>query len=245
MNCFFIKCLFALTIFQNIHCSNLQSPTKKPSTHNPYAPLPLTHTQKVLQTLVQLGIQATSVIVPAPNVQFSPTTDSLQFLTRHRKNQLWQICSTFNLSYTHSLPREEKLKALKNLLQTMSYEEINAFNEQGQTLAHRLAPLGDKELYKVLIDHGLNIMQLSHEKNNYEGSTAAHNLAGIYKKSLQNSKNVNSAKRYRQCLQIIAQQHPEILNVQAKNGLTPKDILGDHVYLQMLEKSFIEKDQES
>lgn len=244
MNCFFIKCLFALTIFQNIHCSNSQSPKRLSTTHNPYVPLPLTHTQKVLQTLVQLGIQATSVTMQPKNIQFSPPANHLQLITQHKKNQLWQICSTFNLNYTHSLPREEKFKALKNLLQSMTAEEINAFNVQGQTLAHRLAPLGDKELYKVLMNHGLNVMQMSHEKNTYEGSTAAHNLAGIYKKSILRN-NTNNATRYRQCLQIIAQQHPEILNMQAKNGLTPKDILGDQLYLKMLENSFVDKDQES
>ncbi len=241
MNCFFIKCLFALTIFQNIHCSNPQSPTRLLTTHNPYKPLPPTHAQKVLQTLAQLGIQATQVTVHPKNIPFLPTTTNF---AQHRKDQLWQICSTFNLNHAHSLPREEKFKALKTLLQTMTYEEINSFNEQGQTLAHRLAPLGDKKLYKILIDHGLNVKQKSHEKNNYEGSTAAHNLAGIYKKSIE-KKNSN-AIRYRQCLQIVAQQHPEILTMKAKNRLTPKKILGDQLYLQMLESSFIERtDQES
>lgn len=224
--------------FQGLLCSDI-SPRYR---NNPYdrltgktvlagiiqAPV-IAQTHIPLPRSQQNSVSVRSVVIPGGNdllhrlqqvvrpVVVGREEQRVQELQQKRIDELWDYCTTFN--WVDDRDQEQKYQSLREWLGQQKYTvaEINMFNKEGQTLAHRLTPLGDWGLFAVLIDYGLDVTVRSQEEGRFKGSTAAHSLAGLY---MHASRHYNEYKmnHYKRCLQMIIERHPKLLETQADNG---------------------------
>ncbi|MBI2353303.1 hypothetical protein HYV11_03630 [Candidatus Dependentiae bacterium] len=236
---------FFCTLLQ--HSNFLSSQNKKDTrtTHQPYKLLSIKSTSNtpvstsiqkafVTRSLLQSAPPTAQQLPPSPYFQVlfnsvNQATSCLSWRGSERQITLWDICLNFNRDLTfdqatRELRRSTKFAQLEELLKNITLEELNAFDEKGQTLAHRITPLGDAALYLFLMRKGLDITVKSKEQGDYKDSNIAHTLAAQYRSALKRGCH-KQAKNYETCLELVQLYHPRLFTEKAKNGKTPLFIL--------------------